>query len=324
MQTNAQPNLHRDQYVALEPLTGFAEDVIHGLSQLQKTLPCKWFYDETGSQLFEAITRTPEYYLTRVETRLLRELVPQLAELMPDLSVVVEPGSGASIKTRLLLEGLPNLQKYVPMDISEDFLLDAADALKQDFPDLEIEPVVADFTQPLPSLTLEERRENLVFFPGSTIGNFAPAEAQQMLCNIHEYAGGLLIGVDMTQDRQKLLAAYNDTAGLTAQFNKNILLRANSELGANFDLDSFQHRAYFNEQLHRVEMHLESRRMQQVNVYEHRFYFAPGETIHTENCYKYTYADFKMFCQQCGWEIVHAWTDQQESDFGVFLLTSKR
>lgn len=301
----------------------FAAETLAGLSQTQKTMSCKWFYDEHGSKLFEQITRTPEYYPTRVETRLLLDIVSELVAFMPHLAVVVEPGSGSSIKTRILLESQPKLKKYIPIDISEEFLFETAHQLRQDFPLLKIAPLVADFTMPMPPLLLDEELERLVFFPGSTIGNFAPAEARQLLGNVHHLAGKnawMLIGVDMTQDEDQLLAAYNDAAGITAQFNQNILLRANRELDADFDVGSFQHRVYFNKRQRRIEMHLLSARTQRVEVNGRLFSFRLGETIHTENCYKYSREDFAALAIQCGWRLEHVWTDQQESNFGLFLL----
>lgn len=312
----------------------FAQDLVQGLSAPSKTLPCKWFYDERGSHLFEDITRTPEYYPTRVETQLLHALVPQLADLIPDLQVVIEPGSGASVKTRILLSALPGLRTYIPLDISEEFLLQAAAQLQRDFPSLQVSPMVHDFTAAMAPLALPTRQQRLVFFPGSTIGNFSPGEAHQLLRNMRLWAGEhawLLIGVDMTQHVPTLLAAYNDAAGVTAEFNRNLLLRANRELDADFDLNSFQHRALFNAQQGRVEMHLVSTRQQQVMVNDHRFHFSQGESIHTENCYKYTRNAFGSMATECGWHVRSLWQDQprrnegegqQQTGFGVFLLQS--
>ncbi len=318
-------NISRDKYINLEIQPAFAADIIHSLSQTPKTLSCKWFYDENGSRLFEGITQTPEYYLTRVETMLLLDLVSELAAFIPHMAVVIEPGSGSSIKTRVLLESQPQLQQYIPIDISEEFLFDTARQLQRDFPTLEIAPLVADFTASMPALAMDAEIERMVFFPGSTIGNFTPQEAKQLLRSIHTMAGKnawLLIGVDMTQDEDVLLAAYNDVAGLTSQFNKNILIRANRELGANFVPTYFSHHAYFNKIERRVEMHLTSEKSQEVAINGQVFYFEQGETIHTENCYKYSRTDFELFAHECGWRFEHVWTDQQESNFGIFLFKS--
>ena len=316
-------NIARDSGITIQPDTAFASEVCDGLSQTPKRLSCKWFYDETGSRLFEEITKTPEYYPTRVETRLLLDLVDELAEYIPHLDIVIEPGSGSSIKTRILLESQPALKEYIPIDISGDFLFETAQQLKHDFPALDIAPLVADFTAKLPPLELDQQLERMVFLPGSTIGNFAPTEARQLLCNLHTLVGNnswLLIGVDMTQDENKLLAAYNDASGITADFNRNILVRANRELDANFAIDNFEHHAYFNRHERRVEMHLVSSHAQKVHIDGNIFSFAAGETIHTENCYKYSLDDFTAFAHDCGWQLEHVWTDQQESNFGVFLL----
>lgn len=318
-------NIGNDMRIALEIQSAFAAETIHGLSQTPKTLACKWFYDENGSKLFEQITQTPEYYLTRVETRLLLDLVPELADCIPRLATVIEPGSGSSIKTRYLLESQPGLQKYIPIDISEEFLFETAHRLRQDFPGLHIAPFVADFTARMPPLVLDEKLDRMVFFPGSTIGNFTPIEVRHLLRNIHAVAGKdawLLIGVDMTQNEDKLLAAYNDAAGITAHFNQNILNRANRELGANFDIGCFQHCAHFNPDERRIEMHLVSQQAQKVNINGHIFCFDRGETIHTENCYKYSREVFESFAHECGWKFERVWTDQQESNFGIFLLRS--
>lgn len=316
-------NIARDSGITLSTSESFVAEVHDGLSSKPKSIPCKWFYDEAGSRLFEAITQTPEYYPTRVETRLLLDLVSELAEFIPHLDVIIEPGSGSSIKTRILLESQPALKQYIPIDISSDFLFEAAQRLKYDFPTLDVAPLVADFTTKLAPLELNQQLERLVFFPGSTIGNFAPAEARQLLCNLHTLVGNnswLLIGVDMTQDEDKLLAAYNDAAGITASFNRNILIRANRELDADFDIDSFAHHAYFNHEKGRVEMHLVSTQAQVSRVDGDTFSFAAGETIHTENCYKYLLEDFLALGHDCGWQLEHVWTDQQESNFGIFLL----
>lgn len=307
----------------LSPHNLFAEEVIEGLSKSQKSIACKWFYDETGSRLFEQITKTAEYYPTRVETRLLLNVVTEVAKLIPNLATVIEPGSGASIKTRILLQSQPLLKKYIPIDISEDFLLETAVTLKRDFPKLAIEPLVADFTASIVPLALDKKSQHLVFFPGSTIGNFDPTEAKQLLRNIHQLAGEnawLLIGVDMTQDEGKLLAAYNDINGITAQFNKNMLIRVNRELEADFNVAEFAHSAIFNQSEHRVEMHLVSQQAQDVHILENDFHFEAGETIHTENCYKYSRRRFEAIAHECGWAILQCWEDKTESSFGVFLL----
>lgn len=304
----------------------FQADVLHGLSQPQKSLPCKWFYDETGAILFEEITQTPEYYLTRTETRLLQELSPLLVRYFPDLQTVIEPGSGSSLKTRILLQALPQLKRYIPIDISEEMLLDAARQLEEDFSTLEVAPYVHDFSAPVPPmLKLGTNQARLVFFPGSTIGNFAPREAQRLLRNFDalvQREGWLLLGVDATQNKARLLAAYNDQAGITAQFNKNILVRANRELHANFNVERFEHRTIFNRAESRIEMHLVSTQAQTVEIGGHLFVFEPGETIHTENCYKYSLENIEQMAETSGWKLVEAWADDAGTNFNEVLFKS--
>ena len=318
-------NANNDAYLSLDHHTLLARDVIAGLSQPAKTLPCKWFYDVAGSELFEQITETPEYYLTRVETRLLLELTPRLSDYIPHLALIIEPGSGSSNKTRMLLRSQPHLREYMPMDISTDFLYASAVRLEEEFPHLKINPIVCDFTVLTEPLGIDETHLCLIFFPGSTIGNFGPEEAKHLLKNIRTMAGKpcwLLIGVDMTQDAPRLLAAYNDKAGITDKFNKNILTRINRELGANFNLEEFQHRAIFNRDEHRIEMHLVSTVAQTVDVAGNQYGFEAGEFIHTENSYKYPKTKFESLLHDAGWLVERAWEDTGESDFGVFLLRS--
>lgn len=315
-------------YIDVATYDAFKADVLHGLSQPQKSLPCKWFYDEAGSVLFEEITRTPEYYLTRTEARMLQEIGPELLERIPGLKVLIEPGSGSSVKTRYLLKALPQLKEYIPLDIAEEMLFDTAKQLKNEFPHLVITPYVHDFSMPVaPMLKLEDRHERLVFFPGSTIGNFAPRDAQRLLRSFDALVrrkGWLLIGVDTTQDKNRLLNAYNDQAGITARFNKNILERANRELGADFDIDKFEHRAIYTRMESRVEMHLVSRQAQVVEIAGHTFVFEPGETIHTENSYKYSLESFEQLAETSGWQIKETWSDDSGTGFKEILLISMK
>lgn len=302
----------------------FQADVLYGLSQPQKSLPCKWLYDATGAHLFEEITQTPEYYLTRTETQLLREVGNDLARRIPQLDVLIEPGSGSSVKTRILLQALPQLKQYIPLDISEEMLLETTQHLRQDFPSLEISPYVHDFASPVPPrLRFDDSQERMVFFPGSTIGNFSPKEAQRLLRSFDalvRHSGWLLLGVDTTQDKQRLLAAYNDAAGITAQFNKNVLVRINRELGANFAVEKFQHKAIFNSLESRVEMHLVSTQAQAVEIAGHLLVFEPGETIHTENCYKYSLQSLERMAQTCGWQLEQKWADVTSYGFNIILM----
>ncbi len=303
----------------------FYQDVVHGLNQPQKSIPCKWFYDEAGSVLFEAITKTAEYYPTRVETRLLRQVVQDLATVIPDLSIVIEPGSGASVKTRILLSSQTKLKTYVPMDISAEFLQEIAQQLQLDYPNIKTIPIVGDFTNTHAPIELNNDAARLVFFPGSTIGNFSPEDASTLLKSFHHLAGKagcLLIGVDSTQNEQQLSAAYNDKAGVTAEFNKNLLVRANRELQADFVVEQFMHEARFNKTEGKVEMHLVSRSEQTVTIANQTFSFKCGESIFTENCYKYTRQRFLKITNECHWHLERVWQDQEESEFELFLLKS--
>jgi dimethylhistidine N-methyltransferase len=304
----------------------FMTDVITGLHQAQKTIPCKWFYDETGSALFEDITKTPEYYPTRVETALLGLITPALSEIIPNLGAIIEPGSGASIKTRLLLETQPNLTTYLPIDISAEFLNTTAERLRLDFPDIDIWPMVGDFSTTFLPDQIGADIEKLVFFPGSTIGNFNPDEALGLLRNFHALAGQrgwLLIGVDTTQDADQLHAAYNDKAGITARFNKNLLVRANRELDADFDLTQFRHDARYNPSESRIEMHLVSACEQQVTIDDERFDFVAGESIFTESCHKYARDRFLAMAATSGWQLEQLWQDPVESGFTLMLFRSR-
>lgn len=303
----------------------FLDDVLNGLRQTQKTIPCKWFYDDVGSALFEQITKTPEYYPTRIEAGLLKNLVSELPQLIPNLTAIIEPGSGASVKTRILLDALSGLKTYIPMDISAQFLNEIAIQLARDYPKLNIKPMVGDFTERFDAPSAHESGAKMLFFPGSTIGNFSPNEAQQLLMRFHDLTDDdawLLIGVDSTQNAAQLKAAYNDEAGLTAAFNLNVLARANYALGADFNCDSFAHDAVFNANAGRVEMHLKSLKAQSVLIQDSLFTFKKGETIFTESCYKYTHAEFLAMANAAKWQLVKHWQDGTISAFTIFLLES--
>lgn len=308
-----------------------ARDVLTGLSQPQKTIPCIWFYDHRGSQLFEDITQLPEYYPTRTETRLLKGLVSEVAHTVGPHAQLIELGSGSSIKTRLLLQALPELASYVPVDISEAFLNESVASLWRDFPQLLVQPVVADFTTPfaLPRLPTQHHGQaspRLGFFPGSTIGNFSPEAATNLLARFAQALGPqawLLIGVDTTQNPALLLPAYDDAQGVTADFNRNLLLRINRELGGNFSLRHFHHAARFDATVGRVEMHLVSEIKQAVQVLGHHIEFQAGESIHTENAYKYTAPAFTRLASNAGWHEERTWCDHQGTGFSVFLMRSE-
>ncbi|MEY4729649.1 MAG: hypothetical protein RL020_807 [Pseudomonadota bacterium] len=302
----------------------FAQDVLEGLAKQQKTLPCKWFYDQRGSELFEQITKTPEYYPTRIETGILHRLTEELPALCGELETVVELGSGSSNKTRILFQKLVSISRYVPIDISEEFILQSVAGLKKDFPHIAVTPAVGDFTVPLKIDNLPTQKNKILgFFPGSTIGNFSPPQATALLANVRNLTGAgswLLIGADMTQNQAALNAGYDDAQGITAEFNLNLLRRANEQLGANFNLTTFSHEAPFNAIESRVEMHLRSTKRQSVNILDEIFYFNEGETIHTENSYKYSQEKFLGIAEAAGWKLVKVWADDTVSRFGEFLL----
>lgn len=301
----------------------FARDVLEGLSAAQKWLPPKWFYDETGSRLFEDITRLEEYYPTRTELGILRAQAGALAALVPPDSALVEFGAGASLKVRALLEGGARFSAYVPIDISGDFLRGEAQGLQRDFPALAVHPVVADFTRPVTLPRGVIGRPRVGFFPGSTIGNFDPPDAAALLRGFGEVLGTgahLVVGADLEKDRAVLERAYDDAAGVTAAFNLNLLDRINLELNGDFRRKAFTHRAVYNEAQHRIEMHLVSQHAQTVRVLGRRFSFAAGETIHTESSYKYSLASFAMLAERSGWRRAVAWTDA-DNLFSVHVLT---
>jgi len=305
-----------------EANTQFEADVLEGLSRPQKTLAPKYFYDEAGSALFEAICQTPEYYPTRVETALLARVARELAPDIEPGAALVEFGSGASEKTRLILDAASSIGLYVPIDISVEALAAAAARIAAAYPNLRVAPIAADFTQPLRHAALDRAPAVVGFFPGSTIGNFTPAEARRFLTGAHALLGpraSFLIGVDLVKDLDVLRAAYNDAAGVTAAFNLNVLARINRELGGDFRLDQFAHRAIWNAELSRIEMHLESLKAQTVWVAGRPFHFESGETLHTENSHKFTVPAFTALAMSAGWRINTCWTSDDQP-FAAFLL----
>jgi dimethylhistidine N-methyltransferase len=298
-----------------------AADVLAGFSRAQKSIPPKYFYDAEGSRLFDAITRLPEYYPTRTETALLHEYADEIAQKAGTGHLLVEPGSGSCTKARILFEGLQPCA-YVPMDISGDHLHVAAQEVAVDFPWLEVHATCIDFTRlmTLPPDTPEGRR--LAFFPGSSIGNFDPDAAAGFLGMIADMVGPggqLLIGVDLKKDKAVLEAAYDDARGVTAAFNLNLLTRINRELGADFDLAQWRHKALYNEAQGRIEMHLVSRVAQRVSLQGRTFRFAAGETIHTENSYKYSVAEFRELASRAGFATDTVWVDADRL-FSLHLL----
>ena len=314
--------LAEDDAGAAEGEGGFRADVVAGLSAPRKTLPAKWFYDARGSDLFEDITRLPEYYPTRQEAALLRRIAPEVAAAIPAGAALVELGSGASVKTRLVLDAAPQIGLYAPLDISASALAAAAAAIRADYPHLAVTPLECDFTAISDLRGALGDTPRIGFFPGSTIGNFAPAEAVALLQRIRDLLGPqslLLIGVDLAKDAATLEAAYDDAQGVTAAFNLNLLARINRELDGDLDLADFAHRAAWNRLEGRVEMHLEVLRSHQAHVAGRVFDFVAGETIHTENSYKFTVEGFSGLAARAGWKVRRTWVSPAP-EFAVLLL----
>ena len=302
-------------------LKSFRDDVFEGLSREQKELPCKYFYDDRGSELFNTICGLDEYYPTRTETALLQAHGREMADLIGPGVCLIEFGCGSLLKTRLLLDALRSPAAFVPIDISADHLLQSAAALAADYPNLEVLPVVADFTHPvkLPDKARKASENRIGFFPGSTIGNFDHAGAADFLATVADMVGGggaLLIGVDLKKDEDILVRAYDDAQGVTAAFNRNVLERINRELGGCFDIETFRHRALYNGAEGRIEMHLVSEKDQTVTVHDRDFTFTEGETIHTEDSYKYHVEEFSSFAAGAGFRSARTWVDGD----GLFSL----
>ncbi len=293
---------------------GLVRDALRGLLRSPKQLPCKYFYDAEGSRLFDAICALPEYYPTRCELAILEREADAIARLLGPDCVLIEYGSGSSVKTRLLLDRLDRPAAYVPVDISSEPLYLAARRLAARYPRLAVRPIVADFTRPfaLPELAGSRR---VVYFSGSTIGNFTPGEARALLASITRLVGpggGLLIGVDLKKDAAILHAAYNDAQGVTAAFNRNLLVRLNREAAADFDLASFSHYAFYEPTHGRIEMHLVSRRAQTVHVAGVPVVFSRGESVRTEYSYKYGPDDFAALACRAGLRVEATWTDADD------------
>jgi len=301
----------------------FAADVLEGLSQAQKTIPCQWLYDARGSALFEEITVLPEYYPTRTETAILKRYASDIAAVAGREANLVEYGSGASVKTRLLLDALEDVHSYVPIDVSAEFLTESAAGLKADYPDLAVLSVVGDFLSPI-TLPKQSRGagRTIGFFPGSTIGNLSDDEIVDFFARAHHDLGRgavFVLGADLKKDVARLIPAYDDAAGVTADFNLNVLARINRELAGVFQLDKFAHEARWNEEMSRVEMHLVSRVDQTVRVCDREFFFREGETIHTENSRKFDSEELARLVETQGWQTSHVWTDDEKL-FSVMLL----
>ncbi|MGE0735437.1 MAG: L-histidine N(alpha)-methyltransferase [Alphaproteobacteria bacterium] len=303
----------------------FAHALAAGLSRSPKRIPCKFFYDAAGSELFERICALPEYYPTRTECALLQDRAVEIADLIgPDVELI-EFGAGSLTKVKILLDALHRVRAYVPIDISGEYLAAVAAQLAAQYPKLEIRPVEADFTRPLDLEQLQPRSKRRIgFFPGSTIGNFAPDEAGRFLENAARLlsGGGLLVGVDLVKDPAVLHAAYNDSAGITAAFNKNLLARANRELEADFDLDKFAHYASYNAYARRIEMYLVSLERQTVSVAGNEVVFAEGEAVHTEDSHKYTVDGFCSLAAWAGFKPRAVWCDPDRK-FSVHWLETR-
>jgi dimethylhistidine N-methyltransferase len=303
--------------------TEFLADVIDGLSQSPKTLKPKYFYDNRGAQLFTEICKTKDYYPTRTEIEILNKNAEDIASEIGDNAALIEYGSGELEKIKILLDFLNEPAGLIPVDISEEQLFVSAKKLQRLYPDLEILPVAADFTKPIPIPEFSNTpKKRVAFFPGSTIGNFEPDLAIQFLKGVTKTIGPnglLLIGFDLKKDKETLLAAYDDKQGITASFNKNLLSRMNNELEGNFDLDAFKHIARYNEIEGRIEMHLESTTEQTVSVNQELFQFLEGETIHTENCYKFSEKSFTDMASKAGLSPAKTWSDSRNL-FAVMLL----
>lgn len=301
----------------------FTDEIVEGLSKTQKTLSPKFFYDEKGSQLFTEITRQPEYYPTRTETQLLRDHASEISQLIGEDFLLIEYGSGSSEKIRILLDSLrPSL--YAPLDISRDYLVQAAEALGREYPWLEVHATCVDFTVDF-ELPFESEKRHVSFFPGSSIGNFERSDAMEFLSRIRSLVGadgGLLIGVDMKKDIKVLNEAYNDKSGVTADFNLNILEHINREYGANFDLGRFRHEATYDVAQGCIQMFLVSTCDQSVSVAGHNFQFSDGEKVHTENSHKYTVDEVLGMAVGAGFSRAKTWLDEDEL-FGVFYLYSE-
>ena len=315
------PDVHRLSILDADP--EFASEVLKGLTGPNKSLPCRFFYDEIGSELFEDITRTHDYYPTRTETAILRTNASELVDGSAG-ALLVEFGSGSSIKTELLLARAPALRAYVPVDVSSSALAGAVRRLGERFPNLRVDPVVGDFTlhAALPAAYAGVPR--IGFFPGSTIGNFAPVEAAALMRSMATTLGRnarLIVGVDLRKEARRLIAAYNDDEGVTAAFNLNLLARINRELGGGFDLQFFRHEAIWNPRASRMEMYLVSERAQTVPVLGRSIAFAAEEHIHTENSYKYAPQDFVALASSAGWHTQRTFFDADRL-FAVFDLVT--
>ena len=302
----------------------FRADVINGLSEPIPAIPARWFYDRRGSELFDEITRLPSYYPTRTETALLEARMPEIARLAAPACAVVEFGAGSATKTPILLRAVKP-KAYVPIDISGDYLRESAGVVDGDFPDMTVHPVEADFTKDVRLPAEIEGLSRLGFFPGSTIGNFVPQSATDLLRHFRKILGTgarLLIGMDRVKGVDRLIAAYDDPQGVTAEFNLNLLRRINRELDGDIPVDAFRHQARWNDMLGRIEMHLVATRDVDFRIEDRRFAFRNGQSIHTENSHKYGPRGARLLLLAGGWTPIVEWTDPNE-DFGLILAEAE-
>lgn len=293
-------------------------EVVDGLRKTPRVIAPKFFYDATGSELFDAICSTPEYYITRTEIEIIRRYKTQITECIGSGCLLIEPGSGNSRKVRELIEAIQP-HAYIPIDISSAYLRSQAKRLAAEYPWLDVHAVCTDYTAPVELPYQPPGTHRVAFFPGSSIGNFEPPDAIRFLLNIADIVGpggGLLIGVDLIKDSKILNSAYNDAQGYTAEFNLNLLTRINRDLGADFKHNNFHHHAFYNEIKQRIEMHLVSNTHQTVNIDEHRFEFRSDESIHTENSYKYSIQSMQQLAKAAGFLPIKVWTD----DIGLFSV----
>lgn len=303
----------------------FRKDVLNGLAEPIPAIPARWLYDRRGSELFDEITRLPAYYPTRTETGLLEEKMPEIARLIPRGSAIVEFGAGSATKTPILLRATEP-KAYVPVDISGDYLRESAAVVDRDFPKLAVHAVEADFTKPFHLPREIEGLPRLGFFPGSTIGNFVAESATNLLRHFRTILGTgarLLIGMDRIKGVERLIAAYDDPEGVTAEFNLNLLRRINRELGADIPLDAFRHQARWNDMLGRIEMHLVATRDVDFSIEGRRFSFRNGQSIHTENSHKYGPRGARLLLLSGGWTPLAEWMDEDE-DFALILAEAER
>ncbi|BAU47120.1 methyltransferase [Sulfurifustis variabilis] len=311
-------------YDQAETESDFLAEVRRGLARRPRAIPPKFFYDRRGSALFAAICELPEYYLTRTEMRILRDCAGEIARRAAKNAVLVELGSGASEKVRLLLDALAP-RAYLAIDISRDYLREATERLARDYPRLAVHAACADFTRPLTLSYPPSSAERLVFFPGSSIGNFDRDESETLLRRLRPFVGrdgGFVIGVDLKKDRALLRAAYNDAQGVTARFNLNLLARMRRELGADLDMSGFEHEAVYDETAGRIDMYLVSRRAQTISLKGERYEFSAGERLHTESSYKYTVEEFQALAARAGYVPEAVWTDPARL-FSVHFLRAQ-